>query len=207
MVPALHTALEANPELHVRQVRELAELFGFETRNKYAITTPQGQEVAFAAEQQKGFFGFIARQFLGHWRRFDIVFYGPDRQPALQVSHPFRWFFQRLEVSQSDGTRIGALQQRWAFFAKRFDVEDARGRVLLEMRSGFFRIWTFPFFRQGIEQAVIEKKWAGVLSEMFTDKDNFRVRFMKSTLTPEERVLILAAAVFVDLQYFERKAD
>ena len=81
------------------------------------------------------------------------------------------------------------------------------GSVWFSMRSGFFSFWTFPFYSGGTEQAVIEKKWSGGLTELFTDADNFRVSFLNSSLSEEERALILAAAIFVDLQYFERKAE
>lgn len=194
-------------ELYVRQQRELAELFGFETRNKYAITTSDRAPVAFAAEQQKGILGMLFRQVLGHWRRFEITFFGPDRQPIFRVVHPFRLFFQRLEIHGIDGRPLGALQQRWGLLTKKFDVEGPDGRVLLEMRSGVFQWWTFPFFRNGAQEAVIEKKWSGALTELFMDKDNFRVRFLNPRLSADERMLILAAAIFVDLQYFERKAQ
>lgn len=194
-----------NPELYVRQKRELAEFFGFETRNKYAISTPDRQEVLYAAEQRSGLLGMLAMYFLGHWRSFDIAFFDTARQETFRAHHPFRFFFQRLEIS-SNGRAIGAIQQRWAFLSKRFDVLDAAGNVLFEMRSGFFRVWSFPFFRGETQVALIEKKWSGVLTEMFTDKDNFRVAFDPS-LPAEQRMLVLAAAVFVDLQYFERKAQ
>jgi len=196
----------SSPELFVRQKRELAEFFGFETRNKYAISTPDRQEVLYAAEQRSGILGMLALYFLGHWRSFDIAFFDTARQEAFRAHHPFRFFFQRLEVA-AGGRPVGALQQRWAWLTKRFDVLDADGNVLFEMRSGFFKVWTFPFFRGETQVAVIEKKWSGVLTEMFTDKDNFRVAFMDPSITAEQRMLILAAAVFVDLQYFERKAQ
>ncbi len=198
--------VQSAPELYVRQRREMAELFGFESRNKYAICTTDKREVAFAAEQQKGFLGALARQFFGHWRTFSISFFGADRQPLFSAVHPFRWFFQRLEVLDAQGRLLGVVQQRWAWLRKSFDVLDAQGNVLLEMRSPIFSIWKFPFTRGGSEVATIEKKWSGALTELFTDKDNFRVRFTPA-LSALERVLVLAAALFVDLQYFERKAE
>ncbi len=202
----LPATLSSAPELLIQQRRELAELLGFETRNRYAITTAGGEQVAYAAEQQKGFLGFLLRQLLGHWRTFEIHFFAPDRSPLFKAVHPFRIFFQRLEVFDGAGRLLGALQQRWGLFTKKFDVQGPDGRVLLEMRSGFFRIWTFPFFRNGEEVAVIEKKWSGALTELFLDKDKFRVRYV-GPLSHDERTLILASALFVDLQYFERKAS
>jgi uncharacterized protein YxjI len=109
-------------------------------------------------------------------------------------------------VSFADGRPIGAIQQRFAFFSKRFDVEDAAGQLLLRVSSPFYRPWTFAFLRNDAEVARVEKKWSGLLSEAFTDADRFRVLFQAPDLRPDERALVLTAAVFIDIQYFERKA-
>lgn len=200
--------LEGQSEVRLSQRRELGEVvFGFETRNKYEVQDAHGRPLGFAAEQGKGFLGFLLRSWLGHWRVFDLLLFDLQRQVVARAHHPFRFFFQRLEVYDASGAFIGALQQRWAFFTKRFDVEDATGNVLLEMRSGLFKVWTFPFFRGGIEVARVEKKWGGVLREAFTDADTFRVAFGQAGLSPKERLLLLAAGLFIDLQYFERQAS
>ena len=199
--------LDQQGEIHVVQRRELAEMiFGAETRNKYELLDPSGEQIGFAAEQGKGFLALLARYFMGHWRTFEIVVFDRLRQPILRAFHPFRFFFQRLEISDASGRPLGALQQRWAFFSKRFDVLDAHGELLLEMRSGLFKVWTFPFFRGEEEVARIEKKWSGLLTEAFTDADRFRV-VLGGRLTALERRLLLVAALFVDLQYFERKSN
>jgi uncharacterized protein YxjI len=192
--------------VYVRQQRELAELFGFESRNKYGLYDEHRTQLGFAAEQQKGVIGFLLRQVLGHWRTFEITFFDTARQTMFIARHPFRFFFQRLEVLLPDGTLIGALQQRFGIFSKKFDVVGPNGDVLMEMRSGLLSFWTFPFKKGEREVGVIEKKWSGTLTEIFTDKDNFRVRFSPG-LTSTEKLLMLAATVFVDLQYFEAKAE
>ena len=84
------------------------------------------------------------------------------------------------------------------------DVERTDGTVVFEVRSPLWRLRTFVFMRRGVEAARIEKKWAGLLSEAFTDMDKFRVVF-SGKLLPEERWLLLAASIFVDLNYFEDK--
>lgn len=199
--------LERHSTIQIRQRHEIGELFGFETRNKYEIRSREGTELGFAAEQQKGIWGLIVRQYLGHWRRFDIHIFDARRVPYLIASHPFRFLFQRLEIRDAGGNFLGALQQRFGFLIrKRFDVEDAQGNVMLTVSSPLWRPWTFPFERHGREVAKIVKKWSGLLSEAFTDKDNFELQFLDPALSKVERDLLLAAAFFVDLQYFERKA-
>lgn len=190
----------------VEQRREPWEwIAGLETRNKYLVADEGGAPLAFAAEQHRGVSGFLARQLLGHWRSFEIHVFDPGRRLALRVVHPFRFLLQRLEVLDEAGRRIGAVQQRFAVFTKSFDVQDPSGRTLLEVRSPFFRLWTFAFQRRGVEVARVEKRWTGLVAEAFTDRDSFRVT-LGPAATTSERLLVLAASLFVDLRYFERKA-
>lgn len=200
------SVVERSSELMIVQRRELAELFGIETRNKYSIEV-NGAPFAFAAEQGKGALAFLARMFVGHWRSFEIHFFDNARQLVLRAVHPFRFFFQRLEVSDAGGRLLGAIQQRWAIFSKRFDVLDSAGRTVLQVSSPLWRPWTFAFLRNGQEVARVEKKWSGMLTEVFTDADRFRITYASGDLGMDERLLVLAAGIFIDLQYFEQKAD
>lgn len=201
-----YNVISAVPHLIVKQRKELAELFGFEARNKYEFLTEDGQTVAFAAEQQRGALGLILRQVLGHWRSFNIHIFDQRRQEVGRAIHPFRWFFQRLEVINPHGKKVGALQQRFALLHKKFDLESGDGRVKMTVYSPFWRIWTFPVMAEGREVARVEKKWSGLLKETFLDADNFRVSFLDPRLSQDDRLLLMATALFIDLQYFERKA-
>lgn len=198
--------LQQSSEIMIVQRRELVEMLGLETRNKYSIEV-NGAPFAFAAEQGKGGLAFLARMFLGHFRSFEIHFFDNARQLVLRAVHPFRFIFQRLEVHGANGRLLGAMQQRFAFFSKRFDVTDGAGRLLLSVSSPLWRPWTFAFERDGRELCRVEKKWSGMLQEAFTDADRFRVAFDTFELGLDERTLVLAAAIFIDLQYFEHKGQ
>jgi len=200
-------SLDRETEIFVRQKRELAELFGFETRNKYEITRADRGLLAYAAEQGKGIMGVIGRQILGHWRSFELILFSPDRQMLYRAVHPFRFYYQRLELYDAQGRFMGAAQKRFAFLYKRFDIQGPNGNVLCEMSSAPWKIWTFPFKRNGREIAVIKKKWSGFLAEAFTDKDTFQLVFSDPTVPNDERLLMLASAIFVDLMFFEVKAN
>jgi len=190
--------------LTVQQQFEIAELFGFETRNKYAIRAGLNW-IGWAAEQGSSALAFLTRQLLGHWRTFEITIFDQARTPVLRAYHPFRWIFQRLEISLADGTFLGAIQQRFSILSKRFDVEGPDGRVILTVDSPIWRIWTFPFLRGAEQVGVIAKRWGGLLTEGFTDRDTFTIQ-LGPTLSDSERALLLAAGIFIDLQYFEHKA-
>lgn len=197
--------LTIGSKVFVRQIHELAEWIGFETRNKYQILDENKQEIGFAAEQQKGILGFLLRQYLGHWRKFDVHFFNTHRQLIMVGHHPFRWFFERIELRSAQGQTMGAIQKRFAIFSKKFDVENERGHTILEVSSPIWKIWTFTFKRRGKKVAEVKKKWSGIFSEAFTDRDNFMVDFMDPSLNEAEKHVVMASAVFVDLLYFERK--
>ncbi|MFG1494829.1 phospholipid scramblase-related protein [Halobacteriovorax sp. ZH4_bin.1] len=198
--------LNQHDKLLVQQVRENWELLGYETRNKYQFLDEAQNPIGYAAEQQKGLLGFIMRQFLGHWRTFDLHFFDQSRNEYMVAKHPFCFFFQRLEILDLNGQMIGSLQQRFSLITKKFDVLDAQGNVIMEMRSPIWKPWTYPFYSRGQEVACVLKKFSGLFSEMFTDRDNFAIDLKSQSLTTEERKIILATSVFIDLVYFERKA-
>lgn len=198
--------LETVNALVVKQKKEMAELFGFESRNKYVIETEQGQFVAYAVEDGEGLGATLGRQLLGHWRTFVLKFLGQQGELLLEAYHPFRFYFQRIELKGADGRYVGALEKRFSILNKKFEITDSSGRVLLTMTSPFWKIWTFPFLRDGQQVAIINKKWGGVIKETFLDADNFRVVFESPSLSIDEKLLIMAAGVFVDLLYFEKKA-
>lgn len=191
----------------VHQLHELGEWIGFETRNKYYIMDENQIPIGYAAEQQKGVLGFILRQYLGHWRKFDIHFFTPERQLSMVAHHPFRWFFQRIEVQEVSGKYLGAIQQRFSLLAKCFDIENERGITILEVSSPIWRIWTFSFMNGLQRKAEVRKKWAGILSEALTDKDNFEVEYFDDKMTSDTKKLVMVSSVFVDLIYFERKQN
>ena len=199
--------LAGQSRMYVQQVFEMAELFGFETRNKYRIRDENGRDLLFAAEQQKGLLGFLGRQVFGHWRSFEVHFFDNSRQPIMRGIHPFRWFFQCLELRSRDGRLIGTIERQFSILTKTFHVHDAQGRVVLEVSSPFWRVWTFPFMRGGHEHARVAKKWSGLGSELFTDRDNFLVEYLERGLTEDERALVLVAAIYIDLMYFEAKGE
>jgi uncharacterized protein YxjI len=201
------TALNSIDKLFIRQRHEAIELFGFETRNKYEIQTLNKETIGYAAEQGKGFLSTIARLYLGHWRTFDIHLFNAQREQLYVAHHPFRWYFQELIVQDMQGVTLGTIRKRFSLLSKSFEVSNAMGQIIFEVSSPIWKIWTFPFLRQGREMARVSKKWSGLLSEGFTDKDNFLVEFLDPMVKDKERLLLLMAGIFIDLLFFENKAN
>ena len=199
--------LQNHRRIKIKQLKEFIELLGFETRNKYVIQDDKNTSIGYAAEQGKGLLGLLFRSILGHWRKYEIHFFDTQKVFLFKAYHPFRWFFQALEIYDVNNKFLGRLEQRWGILTKKFDLHDSSDTVIATMRSGIFRIWSFPIKKNGAEYALISKKWGGLLKELFLDADTFLLEFQDAAISEDIKKVLLASAVFVDLQYFEKKAD
>ena len=196
--------LLASQKLHVQQVIEGFEiLLGYETRNKYRIFDEEMNPIAFAAEASKGFRAAIMRGLFKHWRTFEIEIFDQNRQLMYRAKFPFRWFFKTLVLESNDGALMGHLKERFALFYKKFDVFDANERIIAQIKSPIFKMWTFEFSKNGRKIGTIQKKWSGALTEIFTDKDNFIVSYARPDLSIETKALMMATCLMVDIVYFE----
>lgn len=198
--------LSSLKEVVVIQRKELIELFGYETRNKYEALTPEGQSLFFIAENQKGIMGFFLRQWIGHWRTFDVDVFNSSRQQVAVARHPFRFLFPELRVTLAQSnTSIGFAKKRFSILSKKYFIHLPNG-LELYINSGLFSPWTFHITKNGEVVATIKKRWRGSVMELFTDADNFLIQFKDPTLDVHSKLLLLLLVVLIDLNHFEKKA-
>ena len=203
--------LQAYDGFFVKQRTEGFELFGFEGANSYDILAPDGQRVFHAAERQGGFWDGFSRQLAGHTlRAFEVDVVDESGRPVLHISHPPRWILQRIEVRSGSGRLLGTLEQCFTWIDKKLVVRDAAGQPRFSMVSSLLTPWDFGFTRtpprSGRRVAEIRKVWGGITRELFTDADAFSLSYESRSLEPEERALLLAATLFIDLVWFEVNA-
>ncbi len=198
-------ALKNESLIKIFQRKEMAELLGVESRNKYEVQAGDGKQIGFVSEQGKGAFDFLMRNFLGHWRTFELKLFNSDREQVGKVTNPFRFYFRELNLTNEAGEQIGQIKKKFALVNKKFSLSLPSGESY-SVSSPFWRIWTFPVKRNGKKVAEIRKVWSGAVKEIFTDSDNFEIEFLDPNLSLQAKNLLLAAGVYVDLIYFEKKA-
>jgi uncharacterized protein YxjI len=192
--------------LVIRQRKELVEVFtNFETKNRYEIDMPDGRTILYAQEQGSGAWDFLRRSFLNTMRPFHIELSDERGQDVMHLRRPWRWIFSRLDVLDGNGMPLGAIEQTFELFARRFSVLDTSGAELATLHGPFFRPWTFRVMVAGQEVGKITKQWSGLLREAFTDADTFGVQYGPG-MNPQLRALALAATFLIDFLYFERKS-
>ena len=192
-------------ELVVRQTREMLEIFtGFETANRYRILTPEGEEAMFGYEES----GMLSRQFMGSHRPLSLHVVDNNGQPILNANRNFFWFFSHLNVQDGSGKPIGSLHRKFGMLHRKFALLDSGGQQIAGLNGSLFRRYTFTLNNaSGQEMGRIVKQWGGILREGFTDADTFSIQFSDVERSQEIRLLLIASAFAIDLDFFESKGS
>ncbi|MDE2686272.1 MAG: phospholipid scramblase-related protein [Chloroflexota bacterium] len=196
------TDLTRYSELVIRQQIEQMEIFTpFETANRYGVYTAGGTQLMHAYEESGG----ISRQFAGSRRALSIHVVEGDGAPVLHASRDFFWFRSHLRVD-AGGRRIGALNRVFGF-GRKLALVDSEGHEITRIASGFTHPNTFiAEDEDGHEIARVTKEWSGFGREMFTDADTFVVQFTDGSAGNDFRLLMLASAFAIDLDFFENQS-
>ncbi len=185
----------------VKQKVEWIEVFsGFEGKNRYSVKDSYDNDVYFAAEKSS----FLARLFLQFMRPLEVHVMNLDGAGVFKIVKPFRFFFHEGRVGDFNGKYYGKIKRQWSLVKKKLTVEDENGGELYRIESEILHPWTLKVYKNGIEAGEILKKWSGAGKEMFTDADNFTIKF-PANASIEEKALLLGAVFMADLVYFERK--
>lgn len=198
--------LEA-PSLRMRQFRSTVEfLVPWEARNQYEVCDELGRVAVYVGETGDGWRSALLRNFWPFYKaRLECMTVGGTL--ALAVERPWTLLFARAEVTAWDGRPLGRVQQRFTLLGRRLDLLTPAGVVMATVEGPWWKPWTFRVMQKDAEVAVIRKKWSGLLHEMMTDADNFTLDFAPECSDGRLRQLILAAALLVDLTYFEKRGD
>lgn len=195
----------AADRLTVRQKKKWMEiLLSFELTNKYDVYAGGTSPTLRVEEQGGGFVGFLLRMILSAARPFHAhVVDAPTGRVLMRLHRRFRFIFHRLEVIAGNGEKIGAVERRWSWLRRVYDIHDAQGNAVLQVFGPFWKPWTFELRAREQPVGVITKRWSGLGKELFTDADNFGVE-MRDLPEPFHRALAFAALVLIDIVHFER---
>lgn len=188
--------------LVVSQIKEWGEILtGFETLNKYSVTDDSGNALYFAAEE-KG--SLLARLFLRAYRPFTMVVLAQGGEEILRIKRPFRFFFHRAEVFDSQGKSLGVIERQFAILRRIYSIRAASNDEEIQLFGPILHPWTFNINKGEKEYGKITKKWGGLMKEGFTDADTFGV-MLPSDWDVSLKALLLGAVFLIDFVHFENK--
>ncbi|XP_072944272.1 phospholipid scramblase 2-like isoform X2 [Epargyreus clarus] len=199
-----------------QEIEVMEAIFGYETNNKYTIKNSVGQKVYFAKEDTD----CCTRNCCGPSRPFDMKILDNFGNEVIHLYRPlacsgccFPCCLQTLEVYSPPGTLIGTIEQVWTICKPCYVVKDVNNDVLLKIKGPICTCSCLSdvdfdiYSKDGsMEVGKITKQWSGFLREMFTDADNFGVRFPMD-LDVKVKALLLGATFLIDFMFFEHSQN
>ncbi len=196
--------LSSTTGLIVSQQKEWGEILtGFETRNRYVISDESGNRLYLAAEEPGS---MLMRWFLKALRPFTINVLTEDGHAVMRVTRPFRFYFHRVEVVDSQGQSLGVIERRFSLLRRIYSVFNSTGAEVFQLFGPILHPWTFEIKKGEAEYGKIVKKWSGALKECFTDADNFGVMF-PAGWDVRLKALFLGAVFLLDFVHFENQGN
>lgn len=195
--------LESVDGLIVSQEKEWSEIItGYEAKNKYTVLDASGRDFLYMAVEWTG--SFWTRIILKSIRPFTINIMTIEGNRVLALQRPFRFYFHRLQIFDSDWNHLGTIQRRFSVLSRRYSVLNSSGHAVFQLFGPILHPWTFIIQRYGREIGKITKKWSGIFKEAFTSADNFGVTF-PADLDVTLKSLLLGAVFLIDFVHFERR--
>ena len=190
--------------LVVSQKKEWAEvLTGFETANKYTVLDSAGNVLYVAAEEGGGFGTMLGRWILKSMRPFKVSVMTSEGQAVMRAMRPFRFIYHELKVHNEKGELLGTIVRQFSILRRIYTVTGPTGQEVCQLFGPMLHPWTFEIRRGEEKLGEITKKWGGVLTEGFTDADNFGVTLRKEW-DVNTKAVFLGAVFLIDFVHFEK---
>jgi uncharacterized protein YxjI len=121
------------------------------------------------------------------------------------VKRGWTFWMSSIDILDHQGQAIGKIKQQFRLLKSRFRIYDAQEQLVAEI-NGDWKAWDFVISdAQGQAIGAISKKWSGLAKEMFTTADKYNVGINPALTKPEQKVVILAAAITIDMVLKESK--
>jgi uncharacterized protein YxjI len=206
--PMVELALEAflsGRGFRVEQHYEGAEvLWGFQLPNSYFVQSFQGGTTLTIQEESSTLSMFL-RNLIGGFRDVKLDVEGGGGLVVLRIVLRRRFSpWNELELLAWDGSPLGRIVERWVWLGRRYELCDPSGRVLATLDKGVFSFFSFELSVEGHVVGKLEKQWAGLARELYSQADAFHVTIDERITDARTRLLMVAAGVMIDMVHFER---
>lgn len=177
----------------------------FKFSNAYKVYDDQGQQIGNIQQTvpvwHKLLRLFISKAILP----FTLDIKEMDDTVVATIHRKSTFWMSKITILDGSGTPIGGIKHKFKLFKPLFHITDANGNVIAEIK-GDWKAWNFTVFdTNGNELGQITKKWAGVLKEVFTTADKYRVTIGKECPEDIRKIAIVAGAITIDMVLKESK--
>lgn len=207
---ALRDFLERAPWVLLHQERQQLVAGGIVAVDfgaRYAVLTPDGAGVL---ARREGAAGIAARLFLSPFVTQRFAMRDARDNPMLILERRLeKPVLSRLDITFDDGgdpgPRLGTVERNLRLVDTRYELRDGRGVVFARLVRSTLSLWEFRLeTAAGLASGTVARQSSGLGTGLPTDDHDFGIDFGTTHWSVEQRAVITAAALAIELDHFER---
>jgi len=184
-------------------IDEKVNLFKFE--NQYKVFNDNGENIGSINQRlstgQKALRLLLNKAMLP----FRLEIKDSNGMLIASISRGWTFWMSNIIISSGDNQQIGSIRQKFKFFKPTFLIFNHQQTQVAEI-AGDWKAWNFVINNEnGGSIGAITKKWAGAMKEIFTSADKYLVNIDPSYSNMMNKVIILSAAITIDMVLKESK--
>lgn len=173
--------------------------------NAYKVYDEKGQQIGNIQQSVPGWHKLL-RLFLSK-AIFPFTLHVKEMDGTVVATIQRGWTFwmSKIVILDGQGNQIGGIKHKFKLFKPLFHIVDTQQNVLAEIK-GDWKAWEFKIVDSSDNSiGHISKKWAGVLKEVFTTADKYRVTVDNNCPPGLAKIAIVAGAITIDMILKESK--
>ncbi len=128
-----------------------------------------------------------------------------NNEIEASISRGWTFFLSKIIIKDAIGNTIGSVQQKFKIIKPGFKIFNNMGMIIAEI-SGDWKAWNFVITdNSNVPIGSISKKWACIAKEFFTTADKYNVNIDPNYSIKENKIVILASAITIDMVLKESK--
>jgi uncharacterized protein YxjI len=128
-----------------------------------------------------------------------------SNEVEAKISRGFTLFMSKMTITDGNDVLIGTIKQKFKLFKPTFEFFNASIEKIAAI-TGDWKAWEFTI-KDNSETVVgkINKKWAGVAKEIFTNADKYNVSFEYGYNDTLKKLIVFSGAICIDMVLKENK--
>ncbi|HEC65340.1 MAG TPA: scramblase [bacterium] len=173
--------------------------------NEYKIFEKNGEEIG-AVRQKLTTGDKVLRMLLSKkMLPFDMSIVDKSEKVLTRLKRGWTFWLSQIEILDEHDRKIGHIKQKFTLLKPKLEIYDEQD-LLLAVIQGNWIAWNFEITSPEENSiGVINKKWSGIGKELFTTADNYHVVINREYAENTNKMIILSAAIAIDMIYKENK--
>lgn len=171
----------------------------FKFGNTYNVFNKEGEQVGIINQKITGWHKFLRLLLNKAMFPFLLEVHNMDNDLQVTIKRGWTFWMSKIVIVDASDITIGTIKQKFKFFKPTFIIENASENIIAKI-TGDWKAWDFKI-NDANENAIgtINKKWGGVMKEVFTRADKYYVAINPDYAEDTNKIAIVSCAITIDM--------